>query len=78
MNGIVKCPGRVMSLQKKISKLLFDYNSYSVIHEGSQPADILAAWAIGDEEILLLLVDFPVSINDVILKDINQCIYTCW
>lgn len=79
LNGVIKCPWRVMSLVSKIKSILNDFSRIHVIHvwrEANQLADFLARWATIFEEKILLPFEFPKELREKIIKDESQCNYT--
>lgn len=79
LNMHYNCPWRALPLVGKIKQALEELESFRiqhVWHEANQGADFLAAYATGNDEILLYPTDSPRSLLDIIRNDAEQCIYT--
>lgn len=68
-----------LTIVAKIKRLLITLEDFKIIHvwrEANQPADIMASMFMNDEEIVLLLNDFPVNLIEAISNNVIQCTYT--
>lgn len=76
--GKSKCPWRVIAIKRRIKDLSAEFSNFRIQHiwrKVNQPADFLAKWDSGNDEIILSSSYFPAQLQEAIISYVIQCTY---